>query len=289
MKFILLFILLMITTNSFAENNQTTQNRHKRERESRFKNSNNSTSSNNIVPAVNNNTDLSNIDFVKQQRESSIDMLIKATADYKAGKLNKDKYIEVAQQVSQISDYLKKVNTPDSSSTGPLQANSSITVAPAPAPAPVNPAEPAQTAPAASEKKSTILAVTNNDSSTSSSNSSKTSVPTPPPTPAVNIPAVTTPAPVVQNRCNNWKRRCPDRYRAEIEIKGMYQDAFEKGAYIVWENDGNPVQDPRYTVPGCNYSVKNVCGWWKQSDGTSKQECKDFNNNGMSTELYCAD
>jgi hypothetical protein len=285
MKFSLLIILLLTTINSFAENNQSTQNRHRRERDSRFKNSNTTTNSNNIVPAINNNTDLSNIDFVKQQRESSIEMLIKATADYKAGKLNKDKYIEVAQQVSQISDYLKKVNVPDGSPSAALQANTSVAGTPATAPAPVVVSEPAQTTPAASDKKSTILSAANNNSSTATSNSNST----PAPTPAANIPTTATPAPITQNRCNNWKRRCPERYRAEIEIKGMYQDAFEKGAYIVWENDGNPIQDPRYTVPGCQYSVKNVCGWWKQSDGTSKQECKDFNNNSMSTELYCAD
>jgi hypothetical protein len=49
-------------------------------------------------------------DYNNRAKESAIDMLIKATQKYKEGSLSKDKYVEVAIQVSQMAEYANKTN-----------------------------------------------------------------------------------------------------------------------------------------------------------------------------------
>ncbi|MBC7540712.1 MAG: hypothetical protein H7281_17970 [Bacteriovorax sp.] len=56
----------------------------------------------------------SNSDFIVEAKESSIEMLIKATKMLDEGKISKDKYIEVAREVSKMAEYSNK-----STSTGP--------------------------------------------------------------------------------------------------------------------------------------------------------------------------
>lgn len=52
---------------------------------------------------------LDDIEYVKRAKESSVAMLIKASAMYRDGKISKDKYIEVALQTSQMADYYEKL------------------------------------------------------------------------------------------------------------------------------------------------------------------------------------
>ncbi|MDO9182982.1 MAG: hypothetical protein Q7U04_11270 [Bacteriovorax sp.] len=51
------------------------------------------------------------INYIKQTKESSVDMLIQASAKYKSGAISKDEYVQIALQVSQTADYYNKVST----------------------------------------------------------------------------------------------------------------------------------------------------------------------------------
>ena len=68
-----------------------------------------------IAEAKNSNpasSDINNIDYIKVAKESSFEMLIKASAKYKEGTITKDQYIQVALQVSQMADYYNKTKLP---------------------------------------------------------------------------------------------------------------------------------------------------------------------------------
>lgn len=58
-----------------------------------------------------------NIDYIKTANNSSTSMLIEASAKYKAGKITKDQYVEIALQVSQMADYYNKANTSTATKT----------------------------------------------------------------------------------------------------------------------------------------------------------------------------
>jgi hypothetical protein len=56
------------------------------------------------------NSSISNLDYIKSAKDSSVDMLIKASKKYKDGAITKDQYIQVALQVSQMAEYYNKTN-----------------------------------------------------------------------------------------------------------------------------------------------------------------------------------
>jgi hypothetical protein len=71
------------------------------------------------TPAVSSNSDIigkgdDNINFIKETKDSSVNMLITASAKYKNGEITKDQYVQIALQVSQTADYYNKVNVPNS-------------------------------------------------------------------------------------------------------------------------------------------------------------------------------
>lgn len=51
---------------------------------------------------------IENADYIKEVKDSSIEMLISATKKYKSGIISKDQYIQIALQVSQTADYFNK-------------------------------------------------------------------------------------------------------------------------------------------------------------------------------------
>jgi hypothetical protein len=85
----LIFILLILSTNLFAG-------------AKRIKGTNKA--------KVTESNVTSNIDFSKSNKESTIDLLIKSTANFNAGKLTKDQYIQIIMQVSQMTDFYNKTN-----------------------------------------------------------------------------------------------------------------------------------------------------------------------------------
>jgi len=54
----------------------------------------------------------SNLDYIRGAKDSSVDMLIKASEKYKTGAITKEQYIQIALQVSQMAEYYNKVITP---------------------------------------------------------------------------------------------------------------------------------------------------------------------------------
>jgi hypothetical protein len=60
-----------------------------------------------ILPTVF-SAEKNNFDYIVGAKDSSIDMLIKATKMLEDGKISKDKYIEVAKEVSKMAEYSKK-------------------------------------------------------------------------------------------------------------------------------------------------------------------------------------
>jgi hypothetical protein len=83
----LIFIMLMLTTNQFAVAKGIKGTKK--------------------VKVIESNA-TSNIDYSKSNKESTIDLLIKSTTDYNAGKLTKDQYIQIVMQVSQMTDFYNK-------------------------------------------------------------------------------------------------------------------------------------------------------------------------------------
>lgn len=51
---------------------------------------------------------IENADYIKEVKDSSIEMLITASAKYKSGIISKDQYIQIALQVSQTAEYYNK-------------------------------------------------------------------------------------------------------------------------------------------------------------------------------------
>ncbi|MDO9184339.1 MAG: hypothetical protein Q7U04_18130 [Bacteriovorax sp.] len=80
------------------------------------------------------------IDYIKSTNNSSIEMLIKASAKYKAGTITKDQYTQVALQVSQMADYYNHVKATNTPTTIPTSV-------------PVVPAGPDTTAAISTEEK----------------------------------------------------------------------------------------------------------------------------------------
>lgn len=99
----------------------------------------NSPSANNIVPK--NTLDTDNINYIRSVKDSSIEMLIKASEKYKSGLISKEQYITVALQVSQMADYYNKTSAPSIAPT----ANVAATQTPTPAPTQATTVPPAAT------------------------------------------------------------------------------------------------------------------------------------------------
>ena len=57
----------------------------------------------------NENRDRSNVDYIQEQRENAIKMLIEAGEKYQAGKISKDDFVKVALHASKVASYHRKV------------------------------------------------------------------------------------------------------------------------------------------------------------------------------------
>lgn len=79
-------------------------------------------------------SDVSNMEYIRSAKESSIQMLIAASEKYMAGAITKDQYIKIALQASQMANFSNKLNSPIGTETcsGPNCANNA-TSASAPA------------------------------------------------------------------------------------------------------------------------------------------------------------